>query len=195
MRHGTLAGYGWLLALCACTPVREPIAKGAMSDSNSTVPEHLKRFPGLSIRRGDQVVQAPDEDVEVARGYALAPYKGSWLDGRRITILTRADEVHAGRPVRIIHVVETIRPGDALRIMGPKPVLGEVVDGALVTASSPTSGDPLTSSGDYDGRVQQAPAVDYNYDITEYRLPVGRHVIEWQLGALRSNTLIVEVRP
>jgi hypothetical protein len=41
-----------------------------------------------------------------------------------------------------------------------------------------------------------APAVDYNWDITEYSFSsAGSHTIEWKLGALVSNQLVVEVTP
>jgi len=159
------------------------------------MPDHLKQFPGLSVRSGDAIVPAAPADEAVARGYMAAPSKGAWSDGRRITILTRTAKLRAGEPVRIVHVVESTKPGDSLYVMGPKVILGEHVNGKLVTASAPTLGDPLVPSGDYDGRVIPAPAVDYNYDITQYLLPVGRHVIEWRLGALHSNLLAIEVTP
>jgi hypothetical protein len=175
-------------------PGREP-AKEPMTTTPESIPPHLKHFPGLSVRSGDRIVPAPEEDVAIARGYPTAPAKGAWIDGRRITILTRELRVKEGQPVRVIHVVESTRPGDSLYVMGPKAVLGEHVDGKLATAPAPASGDPLVPAGDYDGRVLPAPGVDYNYDITEHKLPVGRHVIEWQLGALRSNQLAIEVVP
>jgi hypothetical protein len=160
-----------------------------------TIPAHLKNFPGLSVRSGNSIVPASDADVVVARSYPTSPSKGDWHDGRRITILTVSTRVKAGQPVRIVHVVESTRRGDALYVMGPKPVAGEHVDGKLATPPAPTSGDPLAPSGFYDGRVVPAPAVDYNYDITQYQLPVGRHILEWKLGPLRSNQLAIEVTP
>jgi hypothetical protein len=166
-----------------------------MTKTSEPVPEHLQHFPGLSIRAGERVIAAPEADVAVARGYAAEPAKGPWVDGRRITVMTSALRVKADQPVRIIHIVESTRTGDSLHVMGPKAVLGEHLDGVLVSAAAPSTGDPLMPTEDYDGRVQPAPAVDYNYDITEYKLPVGRHVIEWQLGPLRSNQLAIDVVP
>jgi hypothetical protein len=160
------------------------------------VPPHLAEFPGLSVRRGDDIVPAPEEDARIARGYPSAPRKGAWIARRRITLLTARLAVHVGEPVRVIHVSETTRAGDQLYVMGPKPIRGEHVDGALRTAPAPTSGDPLQPAGLYDGRVMPAPAVDYNWDVTEYRFSsAGSHTIEWKLGALVSNQLIVEVTP
>jgi hypothetical protein len=201
MGEGSMRTIGILLVLswsaCACAPGAsgrdDRATKEVMPPNSESVPDHLKRFPGLSIRSGDRIVPAPEADVAVAKTYATSPEKGAWVDGRRVTILTSALQVKADQPIRVIHVVESTRSGDALHVMGPKPVLGELVDGKLMTAAAPASGDPLAPSGAYDGRVQSAPAVDYNYDITEYRLPVGRHVIEWQLGPLRSNQLVIDV--
>jgi hypothetical protein len=187
-----------LVGACAgAPPAREP-TKDSMPNSEPMVepiPAHLKNFPGLSVRSGDVIVPAPDSDVLVARSYPTAPSKGDWHDGRRITILTRATRVKAGQPVRIVHVVESTRRGDSLYVMGPKVVVGEHIDGTLATTPAPTSGDPLAPSEFYDGRALPAPAVDYNYDITQYQLPVGRHILEWKLGPLRSNQLVIEVTP
>jgi hypothetical protein len=166
-----------------------------MTTTPAPSPDHLKHFPGLSVRRGDQIVAAPEADIAVARAYPTAPAKGSWLDGRRITLLTGALRVKPGQPVRVIHVVESTRAGDSLYVMGPKPILGEHVDGKLVTAAAAERGDPLAPTGDYDGRVVPAPAVDYNYEVTEYNLAVGSHTIDWQLGSLRSNHLVIDVAP
>jgi hypothetical protein len=160
------------------------------------VPAHLQQFPGLSVRRGDQIVAASDGDVAVARGYPTAVAKGDWVDQRRLTILTARTQVRVGEPVRVIHVVETTRPGDELHVMGPKAVLGEHVDGVLRTRPAPAVGDPLAPTGLYDGRVEPAPAVDYNWDMTEYTFDTaGRHTIQWKLGRLVSNPLMIEVVP
>lgn len=160
-----------------------------------SIPDHLKDLPGLSVRSGDSIVPASDDDLAVATSYPTFTAKGAWLDGRRITILTRATKVKANQPVRILHVTESTRAGDSLYVMGPKAVLGEYVDGKLASTAAPTTGDPMVPPGSYDGRVQPAPATDYNYDITEYKLPVGRHVVEWRLGSLHSNQLVIDVIP
>jgi hypothetical protein len=162
----------------------------------SKVPAHLQQFPGLTVRRGDQIVEASGDDVAVARGYPTSVAKGSWVDQRRLTILTARAQVRIGEPVRVIHIVETTRPDDQLHVMGPKAVLGEHVDGVLRTGPAPVVGDPLAPTGLYDGRVEPAPAVDYNWDITEYTFDTtGRHTIEWKLGGLVSNLLAIEVLP
>jgi hypothetical protein len=170
------------------------MSNNANDDAN--VPFHLRQFPGLSVRRDDDIVPAPEEDVQAARGYPSASAKGAWIDQRRITLLTARLRVRVGEPVRVIHVSETTRPGDQLYVMGPKPIRGEHIDGALRTAAAPASGDPLVPAGLYDGRIASAPAVDYNWDVTEYSFSAaGSHTVEWKLGALVSNQLVVEVIP
>jgi hypothetical protein len=144
--------------------------------ADASVPPHLRQFPGLSVRHGDQIVPAPEGDLAVARGYPTAPTKGAWIDQRWLTLLTASLRVRVGQPVRVIR--------------------GEHVDGALRTAAAPPSGDPLAPAGLYDGRVLPAPAVDYNWDITEYTFAAaGSHTIEWKLGPLISNHLTIEVTP
>jgi hypothetical protein len=54
----------------------------------------------------------------------------------------------------------------------------------------------LGSTVVHDGRVEPAPAADYNWDTTEYVFDTaGRHTIQWNLGSIVSNTLTVEVTP
>jgi hypothetical protein len=164
--------------------------------SDDEVPPHLRSFPGLSVRRGDDIVAAPEADVEVARGYPRAPNKGAWTDQRRITLLAARLRVRVSEPVRVLHVAESTRADDHLYVMGPKPIRGEFIDGVLRSDPSPASGDPLAPAGLYDGRILPAPAADYNWNITEYMFDApGRHTIEWKLGPLVSNSLVVEVTP
>ena len=180
----------------AAPPTPAPPVTMSTPPDPGQVPAHLQQFPGLSVRRGDQIVAASDDDLAVARGYPTAAAKGVWVDQRRITLLTARTQVRVGQPVRVIHVVETTRPGDQLYVMGPKAVLGEHVDGALRSKPAPAAGDPLVPPGLYDGRVAPAPAADYNWDVTEYVFDSpGRHTIQWKLGALASNSLTIEVAP
>ncbi|HEX3476134.1 MAG TPA: hypothetical protein VHT91_14010 [Kofleriaceae bacterium] len=198
-------GLSMLVGACSGTlpsssqPNSSPAAAPPVPMSNNAdanVPPHLTAFPGLSVRRGDDIVPAPEEDVQIASGYASAPDKGSWIAQRRITLLTARLRVRVGEPVRVIHVSETTRAGDQLYVMGPKPIRGEYVDGALRTAPAPASSDPLVPAGLYDGRVMPAPAADYNWDVTEYSFSSsGSHTIEWKLGALVSNQLMIDVTP
>jgi hypothetical protein len=172
-----------------------PPSPDGASDTMSQIPAHLRHFPGLYVRSGNDIVPAPDEDVAVAKGYPDFPDKGPWRDGRRITIMSAQTSVQIGDPVRVVHVAETTRPGDELYLMGPKPVLGEHVDGQLRTQPAPVNRDPLEPPGLFDGRTQKAPAVDYNRDITEYRFDTaGRHTIVWKPGDMHSNELVIDVR-
>ncbi len=151
---------------------------------------------GLAVREGDRIVPAPAADEAVARGYPQWADKGAVHDGARLTVMTGRLATTVGEPVRIIHVAEVTTPGRSVYVMGPKPILGEHVDGTLVTPSAPATGDPLAPTGVYDGRVQPSPAVDHNYEITTYTFDTpGAHTVYWQMGPLRSNTLTFDVAP
>lgn len=164
------------------------------NSESSDTPEYLRRWPGLYVREGDRIVEAPPNDVAVAKTYPTFEDKGEIVDGRRITIL--ADSTRHYQPddeVRVIHVVEYTEPGFQVYVMGPKPVYGETVNGELVTDPVPDL-DPLQPS-DYSGVTLPSPAVDYNYDITSYSFErPGVYYIQWQLRELKSNILTVNVR-
>jgi hypothetical protein len=160
-----------------------------MSDGSS--PTH---FPGLYVRFGDDVREAPAADQAVARSYPNWPDKGTILHSRRLTILTAHQRVRSGDEVRVIHVAEAMDPSAILYTMGPKTVLGEDVDGKLATALQVKDADPLRPPGLYDGPVVKGPAVDYGYDVSTYRFEAtGPHRIVWRLGDLVSNELFVLV--
>jgi hypothetical protein len=149
----------------------------------------------LFVRRGDDFEDAPAEDVEVASKYPECADKGPLRDGTRLTILTAKDKYRVGEEIRVIHVVEVVEPGGQVYISGPKPVYGEYVDGKLATKPLPKDmhDDPLVPL-DYDGPTLLSPADDYNYDVTAYTFSKpGRHKIQWHLGALRSNTLEIDI--
>ena len=157
-------------------------------DENPDVPEHLKPWPGLYMRQDGRIVEALPDDVSVAKGYPTFSSKGPVLEGRRITIMSLKNVYHVGEEVRVIHVLEVLEPGQEIFIMGPKAVSGEYVDGC---AKRPDIGGEAHV---YDGRVLKSPGVDYNFDITTYTFDApGRHIIYWQIGELRSNTLELKV--
>jgi hypothetical protein len=77
--------------------------------------------------------------------------------------------------------------------MGPKPVVGEHVDGVLATDPVPAWG--AFTTGVYDGVVLESPGVDTHYDVTRYRFATpGVHRIQWRAGEHVSNVLCLEVR-
>lgn len=91
-----------------------------------------------------------------------------------------------------MHVLEIERPGDTLYVMGPKPVLGEHVDGALATPPAPPAYAFTTDV--YDGVVLASPGLDVNFAPTSYRFATpGPHTIVWRAGSLQSNVLCVDV--
>jgi len=157
------------------------------------IPEHLRHWPGLFVRSGDQIVEAPPEDQALAQTYPRWSDKGPLIAGRRITCLTPKTTYGLNEGIHVIHVYEVVVPGHLVYVMGPKPVYGEYLDGRLVTLEPPQGEDPFVPAN-YDGRALPSPAVDYNYDVTIYSFSApGRHQIDWRIGGLRSNTLEFEV--
>lgn len=160
-------------------------------DNAHEIPAHLRHWPGLFVRENGKIVEASTEDQAVARNYPQWTDKGPLTAGRRITVMARKSGYAANEEIRVIHVYEVVVPGLPVHVMGPKPVYGEYLDGTLATAELPPDEDPFAPR-EYDGRVVTSPAVDYNYDITRYRLAPGHHRLWWQMGGLRSNTLEFE---
>jgi hypothetical protein len=151
------------------------------------------RPPRLYVRDGDRIVEAPDADQAVVDGYAEWEPKGEVRDGVRLTIMAASTEYRPGEPMRVIHVLEATEPGVLLYVMGPKPVLGEYVDGELRTPDVPAGVDPLVPAN-YDGRVLAGPGIDVNWEITEYRFDEpAEHTVHWRPGSHESNELIVTV--
>ena len=148
----------------------------------------------LYERKGDRIVDAPPGDFAVAQTYHAFPNKGPVKEGQRLTILTSKRHYGIGEPVRVIHVLESITPGNKVYVMGPKTMTDEYVDGKRVTAEGPLS-EP------YRGAVLDRPIADFNYEITIYTFTTaGRHTIQWKgYGGwgdqvhLDSNTITIEV--
>jgi hypothetical protein len=165
-------------------------------DDEDTLPSHLANFPGLYVRVGDEIRDASAADEAVARSYPSWPDKGTVVQGRRLTILTARQRIRPNEELRVIHVAEATDPSGVLYAMGPKTVLGEYVDGELVTepALQARDLDPLRPPGLYDGSMLVGPAVDYGYDISTYRFQTtGPRRIIWRLGDLVSNELRISV--
>jgi len=170
------------------------MASGNDRDSvdQAGVPDYLQRWPGLYVRAGNRIVEAPPPDIAVARSYPRFRDKGPITGGRRITILTENTAHRVGDEIRIIHVAEFTEPGQRAYVMGPKPVYGEYVNDKLMAAPVP-EGDPLVPTT-YSGVTLPTPAVDYNFDITSYRFQMpGLYKIQWRLGSIHSNVLSIEV--
>ncbi len=120
--------------------------------------------------------------------------KGPVVSGYRITILSTKTTYSVGEVVRVAHVCESVERDAQLFVMGPKPVLGEYVDGRLATDAPAADEDPLHPSS-YDGRVLAGPGIDTNYEIAHYRFEVpGHHTIQWRASPYVSNTLDLDVR-
>lgn len=174
---------------------KPPPPKPAPSAPEEPLPPHLAQFPGLYVRKGDQIVDAPPADVAVAKTYPRSKDKGALVDGHRLTILASKRRYRVGEEVRVLHVHEVVAAGDMVYVMGPKPVRGEMLDGKLATPMVLADGDPFVPEI-YDGVTLQSPAVDYNWEITTYRFSApGTHRIQWRLGKFDSNALVIEVGP
>jgi len=128
------------------------------------------------VRKGDDIVPAPEADRKLARSYPEFKDKGEVVDGRRITILTAKTEYEVGEEVRVIHVLKATKPGLTVYSMGPKTIDEDYVDDKLAVQQGP-------DRTGYHGRVMRSPAVDLNYEITSYRFAKpGTHTIFWRGG-------------
>lgn len=164
-----------------------------MTDQPNDLPDYLTRWPGLYVRRGDQIVDASAQDSAVAQRYPTTTEKGALVDGTRLTLLTEKQTYRVNEPIHVIHVTEVTALGRHVYVMGPKPIYGEYVDDQLVTKLPPSNEDPLAPSM-YSGRVLPSPALDYNYDITVYSFAEpGIHHLQWKMGALHSNVLTLMI--
>jgi hypothetical protein len=158
------------------------------------LPPHLKHWPGLWVRQGDEIVPACQQDIDTARSYPAWRDKGPLVRGRRLTIMAASLCCDVGSPLHVIHVFEVIEPGGDVRVMGPKPVLGEYLDDRLATGPA-GPGDEALRPRAYDGRTLASPAVDYNFEITRYVfVEPGMHRIVWKVDDLTSNALVIEVQ-
>jgi len=159
---------------------------------NPTPPARTVHIPEIYIRRGNDIVLAPAEDQAVAQRYFESQH-GDVHGGLRMTLLTARTIYHVREPVRVLHVVEAVDASASAFVMGPKPVYGERLDGIDLALTPEMPDYPWV--GVYDGAVVPGPAADVNFDVTTYTFAEpGRHVIEWKLGALRSNQLVIDVR-
>ena len=166
----TLLGCGDKARPPMVAPKSPPPAAPAPSASAPLSP-WLEHFPGLYVRRGDEIVEAPPQDIAVAKSYARSSVRGPLLDGHRLTILTQRSRYRVGEEVRVIHVHEMLIPGDQLYVMGPKRVRGEYVDDRLVTpvvVGEMREVDPFAPIV-YDGPTLASPGVDYAYEVTSFR--------------------------
>ena len=151
----------------------------------------------LYERKGDKIVDAPLEDFQLAKTYHAFKEKGALVKNQRITILTKKIRYKVGEPVRVLHVLESVKAGIEVFVMGPKTIYGEYVDGKLVTAKGP-------GMEGYDGMVvSERPIADFNYEITTYTFKEpGEHTIQWKGGGhpfqgsldLESNVIKLQVK-
>jgi len=155
----------------------------------------LDGWQGLYVRERDQLVEAQEEDVLVAKSYPEWPDKGQVVDGRRITIMTKKLAYPVNEKVRIIHVLEAPVPGYKVYVMGPKRIFNEYVNGQVQGDEMTLNETDAFSPAEYDGRVLGSPATDFNFEITSYSFAdPGVYEIAWQPGKWKSNILRIEVQ-
>ena len=149
----------------------------------------------LYERKGDKIVDAPQEDFELAKTYHSFKDKGKLVAGQRITIVTKKSQYKVGEPIRVLHVLEAVEPGIEIYVMGPKTIYDEYVDGKLATKKGP-------GLEVYDGGVVDRSIADFNYEITTYTFTEpGEHAIQWKGGGhpiqgsldLESNIIKVHI--
>jgi hypothetical protein len=180
----------FVLAACSTRVPSSPVRHDPPKDPPK---EYQTRWGGLYVRDADQIVEATPADQAVAKAYPVWRDKGVAVDGVALTIMTAKTSYAVGEEIRVIHVLDVGVPGRDVYVMGPKVPNDEFVDGARATPPPEIAGYPWV--GSYDGVVLPSPAIDFNYDITSYRFTApGKHVIEWRLGGLRSNTIALEIR-
>ncbi len=181
MRAWGLACAVTIASLSACSrPAPAPAA----------VPDYLSRLAdrgSLFVRKGNDITDAPAADIAVLRAYPSFAGKGplTGAAGERLTILSAKTAYAPGEEIRVIHVHEATLPGASLCVMGPKEVFGEYLDGKLASRAA------KVQPGAYDGAVLASPDVDTNYDITTYRLPAGRHTLQWRSDTLSGPAMLV----
>lgn len=193
-----------LALACACsgnptpppvTPEKKPAPAASSSVAAEPVPKWLQHFPGLYVRSGDDIVEAPKDDIALAKTYPTWKDKGPLVDGHRITIMTSKLTLHLGEEARVIHVHEIPVEGETLFPMGPKPVRGELLDGKLGSATSLSDPNPFVPDM-YDGVTLPSPGADYSWDITRYKFVApGQHTVQWKPGKYASNILVLTVVP
>ncbi len=188
-----------MLVLAGCSDRHaldaRPKAEAAAEKCADYVYEYLRHNPSLLARDGHDIVNAPAEDSAVAQQYPDFKDKGPVHKGQRITIMTAKTLYKVGEEVRVIHVLEAPGAGHKLYVMGPKPIENEFVDGKLASPER-------TGLAAYNGRVDDSPGVDFNYEVSTYTFDKpGVHTIQWRGGGhpiqgdleLESNVLRITV--
>lgn len=167
-------------------------------DTLLSVSAHLKKsWRGYAIfdQSSGKFVAVPEADQKILRDYPYWVDKGPLLGGTRLTITTAKSDYTIGEHIHIGHIVEETDSTRILYIMGPKKVTDEYVNDSLKTQAAQDFRDDYPWLGlVYDGKTLQAPGIDYNFEITEYKFDQpGIYRIQWKPGKFASNTLTITV--
>lgn len=165
---------------------KDSIEKSSKKDTEIMNLENLKLYE----RKGAELIEAPENDIKLAKTYPQWEKKGPEINGKRLTIMTEKLNYKTNENIRILHIVDYIFPGQDAFLMGPKKVYNEYVNDELTTEKLTTSAkDPLIP-GFYDGIVAKSPIIDFNFDITTYKFSEkGIYKIQWKLDPYYSNIL------
>lgn len=136
-----------------------------------------------------------EADKELARSlYEDLAHKSEENAERILAILTAQKVVAVDEPVRVFHLIEFMKKGAEIFIMGPKDIYGEFVNGHLASPKVP-EGQMYPWMMLYDGPVLEGPGLDENFKVSVYRFSQpGRYEINWQFEEQRSNTLTITVK-
>lgn len=146
------------------------------------------------IHQKNQLIDPEKEDLDVAETYPEWCDKGTVIDGRRLTILSKKQIYHVNEKVRIIHVLEVMLAGLDIYLMGPKQIYNEYIDSHIQGEELSLDQADLFTPVEYDGRVVNGPGIDSNFEITVYSFPKsGVYKIYWQPGKWKSNILEIKV--
>lgn len=154
-----------------------------------------KRTIQLFIRIGNKITEAPLDDIRVAEGYYQFSDKGKKNEGKRVTILAKKKRYKPAEEIRVIHVLEIMDKGHTIYLSGPKAIYNEFINDIVVKHhEKKLEPDPFMPET-YNGRTAESPGVDFNFEISSYTFQQkGLYKIYWAPGALRSNTLEIEIK-
>lgn len=135
------------------------------------------------------IAEAPINHLALEKTYRAAENKGKVMYGMRSTILTHKLKYEVGEPVRVFHVLESVRDGVEMGLAG-RPICSEYVDGNLVD-NKKCAGSHFVSE-----QVVRHPFVNINFDVSTYCFSEpGEHTIRWKPWLGESNLITLNIKP
>lgn len=170
-------------------------ASSGVSHTSYELSELLKRnHPSQRIERPaiqcGSIAEAPVSRLALEKTYRAAENKGKVMYGMRRTILTQKRRYKVGEPVRVFHVLESVRDGIEMGLGGPNRICSEYVDDKLA--------DNKKCGGSYfvSESVVRHPIVIFNFDVSNYCFnEPGKHTISWKFMQGESNLIKLNIEP